>query len=190
MFDPERLAKAFREWSRKIDEELGAKPRSHERTDAMLPYIILYRVRRGHWVLAVSPRMPIWYDHQQWNVPPGDAWNAHVDVVGAAAERLDVTDYGPYPCFAAFPGGAFAQIDPPRYVLRETLDRICVNDLETDLVVWSRGWRPETYEDVKAAAVHACEGMNDRVERRRLQEITSRIREMERPEDAFPDIPR
>jgi hypothetical protein len=165
----------------------------------MLPYIILYRVKRGHWYLGLSPRMPIWHDHQRWAVPPGGEWGAHVDVIGPAAERLDLLDLGPYPCFVAeIPRGNLIQVHPPRFVLRDRVgeSRIRVADLETDTEVWSRGWVPATYDDVKKAAAQACKGMNDRLLRRRLQDA-ARHGQMIRPEpklldpkDAFPDMPR
>jgi hypothetical protein len=76
----------------------------------MLPYIVLYRIERGRWHLGLSPRKPAWTACRRWALPPGGEWSAHVDVTGPAAERLDVLDFGDFPC----PGGAFTQLQPPR----------------------------------------------------------------------------
>lgn len=143
----------------------------------MLPYIVLYRIERGRWFLGLSPRKPEWTACRRWAIPPGGSWAAHVDAIGPAAERLDVLDFGPYPCFVAFPGGQLLQLQPPRYVLLEKPYRFVVRDLQTEVDVWSRGFVPATRDDVLKAAELAATGMNDRVVRRRIQDAVRGCRD-------------
>jgi hypothetical protein len=108
---------------------------------------------------------PAWTACRRWALPPGGEWSAHVDVIGPAAERLDVLDFGDFPC----PGGTFTQLQPPRFILREELNRVRILDRQTKLEVWSRGWVPATEDEVRKSAAAACTGMNDRL----LQEIAA-----------------